>query len=104
MSTSTLTPEQKLIYDDSDPTKLTGIRADMYELREFKESKDAFSQLLRNVLILAFILFGLIFYPCCHLIYKNNTWRMYFTVGMCVLALCMMMFGPLYGWLTSILY
>jgi hypothetical protein len=29
---------------------------------------------------------------------------MYFTVGMCVIALCMMMFGPLYGWITSILY
>jgi ATP/ADP translocase len=99
----TLSEEQKLIYDNSDPTNLTGIRADMYQLREFNDSKTDFSKLLMNISILTFALFAFILYPCCHMIYKNNTWRMYFTVGMCVIALFMIMFGPLYGWITSIL-
>lgn len=78
------------------------IRTTMNEIRSLSEINQHIHALLFAVATILVFTLAIFIYPIMHIVYKrSSTSRLSFTMYICIIVLFLIMFVPLYGWITA---
>lgn len=78
------------------------IRTTMNEIRSLSEINQNIQKLLLSVATILVFTLAIFIYPIMHIVYKrSSTSRLSFTMYICIIVLFLIMFVPLYGWITA---
>ena len=81
---------------------IDNIRTTMNEIRSSSEININIKSLLLSVTTIVVFTLTIFVYPIIHIIYKrSSTSSLSFTMYICVFVLLLVIFGPLYGWVSS---
>ena len=87
----------------SGTTTINTFQTKMLELSKFTVASENLGTTTTNVIWYCLVIYALMIYPVLHVFYKETS-KMFFTIALCIIILGLMTVGPMYGWLSSILY
>ena len=75
----------------------------MLDLSKFTAAHDNLTTATSNVVTYCLIIYAFLIYPVLHIFYKETS-KMFFTMALCIIILGLMTIGPMYGWMSTILF
>ena len=82
-------------------TAIDNIRSDMRKLRTLKQVGVVSDNLMKHAATIGFIGFAVLFYCVFHYNYKNG-YNIMMTIVLCISIILLLIAGPMYGWIVSV--
>jgi len=73
----------------------------MNDIRSISDINKHMHSLLMSVATVVIFTLAIFVYPIIHIVYINRSYKLMFPMFVCITVLVLVVFGPFYGWLSS---